>query len=118
MNFFSFGKKVQSFIGEPFLQRYFPDPLKGPLALVFFIFTISLLDFVNTQSLLNRIDDYNLCVTHFSNAIKQAEQMEWGEDFIKKLQEIERDMLEKLPSELPSKGVLNDYSERFVKFFK
>ena len=44
--------------------------------------------------------------------------MEWGEDFIKKLQEIERDMLEKSPSELPSKGVLNDYRERFVKFFK
>jgi hypothetical protein len=100
------------------LQRFFPGPLKGFLALAFFIFTESLLDFANAQSLLSRIEDYNLCVKQVSEAIQEAGLMEWGEDFIKRVQEIEKDILEKLPSEFPTKGVLTDYSERFVKLFR
>lgn len=117
-NFFSYGKKVQSFIGDSFLQRFFPGPLKGFLALAFFIFTESLLDFANAQSLLSRIEDYNLCAKQLSEAIQEAELMEWGEDFIKRVQEIEKEILEKLPSEFATKGVLTDYSERFVKLFR
>ena len=44
--------------------------------------------------------------------------MEWGEDFSKRDQEIEKHILENLSSEFPTKGVLADYSERFVKLFR
>ena len=117
LNFFSYGKKVQSFIGESFLNRFFPGHLKGFLALSFFIFTESLLNFMNTHSLLRRIEDYNLCVEQLSDVIEKASLMEWGEDFSKRDQEIEKHILENLSSEFPTKRVLADYSERFVKLF-
>jgi len=118
LNFYSYGEKVQSFIGDSFLHRFFPGPLKGILPLAFFVFTEGLLDYVNVHSLLSRMEDYNLCVEQIWEALQQAERMEWGEDFFKRLQGIDKDIAEKLPSEFPTKGVLTDYSERFVKYFR
>lgn len=73
---------------------------------------------MNTHSLLCRIEDYNLCVEELSSAIEQASEMEWSEDFVKRLQEIEKNITQDLPPEFPTKGVLTDYSERFVKAFR
>lgn len=118
LNFFSYGKKIQFFIGLPFLRRYLPDPLKGFLAFCALVFTISLLDFFNMQSLLFRVESYNSQILFYSESLKEVGLMEWGEDFLKKLQNLENEIFEKVPSEYPRKGVLTDYSERFVNLFK
>jgi len=118
LNFFSYGKKIQFFIGIPFLHRYLPDPLKGFLAFSSLIFLISLLDFFNMQSLLFRIEHYNSQIAFYSESLKDIGLMEWGDEFLRQLQDLEKEMLEKVPSKFPTKGVLTDYSERFVNLFK
>ena len=118
LNFFSYGKKIQFFIGLPFLRRYLPDPLNGFLAFCFLILTVSLLDLFEIKSLLFRIDSYNSQILFYSESLKEVGLMDWGDDFIKKLQDLEKEMLEKVPSKYPTKGILADYSDRFVNLFK
>lgn len=118
LNVYFLGKRVQFFIGRDFLNRYFPGPLKGLLALALFIGTISLLDSINTLSLIERRNEYELSLDHFSEEINQTEDMEWGEDFLTRLQSIEFEIKEKVPLECPTKGFLTDYTNRFVHFFR
>lgn len=83
--FFSYGEKVQFFIGKFFRRIIFPVPLKKIIALPLFISIISLLDSANTLILLillKRIDIYELCVKQFSEHIKRAKEMYWGRDFL------------------------------------
>ncbi len=51
LNFYSIGPSIQVFIGKEFLDRYLPGAVKGWLAFLLFILTISILDFVEVHSM-------------------------------------------------------------------
>ena len=70
------------------------------------------------QSFLFRIEYYNSQVLFYGESLKDIELMDWGKDFIRKLQDLEKEMVEKVPSKSPTKGILTDYSERLVNLFK
>lgn len=118
LNLFYFGKKVQFFIGNDFLQRYLPGPLKGLLPFALFLSTWSLLESVNTLSLLYSINDYEFSIKQFTNQINEAKTMDWGRDFLLKAESLESAIKDKLPAEYPSKGTLTLYTNRFVNLFK
>lgn len=118
LNLYSIGEKVQFFIGKEFLKRYFPGPLKGLLPLALFIGTVSLVESVNTLSLLYRIESYLFTLKHFSEQIGQTTNMEWGGASLKQLQSIEFDFIREVPSECPSKGVLTEYTNWLVNLFR
>lgn len=118
LNVYYFGENLQFFIGKEFLQKYLPGPLKGVLPLALFISTISLLESVDTFSLLYRIEFYQASLKDFKDQINIAKDMDWGKDFLLKLESIEMDIREKIPSNPPSKGILTEYTERILTFFR
>ncbi len=118
LNFFEFGQKVQFFIGHDFLQRYFPGPLKGLLALALFISTWSILESVIILSLLYNINEYESSIKQFTDQINEIENMDRGRDFLLKAQSIEYAMKENVPTEYPCKGTLTFYTNRIVNLFK
>lgn len=116
LNFPFFGESVQSFIGKSFLNRYLPGPLKGMLPFAFFLFTLILLGWIESHTLLLRVVDYNSSIELINQFIDSAAKKPWGEDFLKELQAAKKSIYHLLPPEYPSRGVLKDFSKSVLTF--
>ena len=104
LNFPFFGEGVQSFIGESFLNRYLPGPLKGMLPFAFLLLTLTLLALIESHTLLLRVVDYNSPVELINQSIDSAAKKGWGEDLLKELQVAKQSIYHLLPPESPSRG--------------
>ena len=107
-----FGDKIQDFIGKPFLNYYLPGPLKGGLAFTFFLFTVTVIGYIDTHSLSSRILEYNSIVDSINDSLELVSTKEWGTDFLKDLQTIESNVFNKIPKKFPSTGILTDFSDK------